>query len=208
MKTTAPMQLHRQYGGCHADITALDWSQDGRWVAVVSKDLAARVYSLQALEGYRVPTLAGHKDTPVGVFFMHRSAASDISLDGRSAADILTVSRDGALFTWEFQAASSDGTEQFGSASAADEQHRSAAAAEDGVADGRPEISASAQPTKRQKLDPQPGKEFAAGAQQGCFVTPCTMHDTVKAILDFAKHSGLFMTTAYTAVGVMNGVKS
>ena len=35
-------------------------------MAVVSKDLAARVYSLHALEGYRVPTLAGHKDTPVG----------------------------------------------------------------------------------------------------------------------------------------------
>ena len=182
MKTTAPMQLHRQYGGCHADITALDWSQDGRWVAVVSKDLAARVYSLQALEGYRVPTLAGHKDTPVGVFFMHRSAASDISLDGKSAADILTVSRDGALFTWEFQAASSDGTEQSRSAAAADEQHRPASAAEDGIADGRPEMSASAQPTKRQKLEARPGKDFAAGARQACLATQYTMHDTVEAI--------------------------
>ena len=27
VKTTAPMQLYRQYGGCHADITALDWSR-------------------------------------------------------------------------------------------------------------------------------------------------------------------------------------
>ena len=166
VKTTAPMQLHRQYGGCHADITALDWSLDGRWVAVVSKDLAARVFSLHALEGYRVPTLAGHKDTPVGVYFMHRPAASDISLDGRSAADILSVSRDGALFTWEFQAASSDGTEQNRSASAADEQHRPAPAAEDGIADGRTEMGASAQPTKRPRLEARQGKDFAAGAQQ------------------------------------------
>ena len=190
MKTTAPMQLHRQYGGCHADITALDWSQDGRWVAVVSKDLAARVYSLHALEGYRVPTLAGHKDTPVGVYFMHRSAASDISLDGKSAADILSVSRDGALFTWEFQAASSDVNEQFRSASAADQQHRLASAAEDSIAEKRPEMNASAQPTKRQKLEAQPGKDFAAGAQQGCFVTPCTTQDTVEAIFGLQSIQG------------------
>ena len=177
------MQLHRQYGGCHADITALDWSQDGRWVAVVSKDLAARVYSLHALEGYRVPTLAGHKDTPVGVYFMHRPAASDISLDGNSAADILSVSRDGALFTWEYQAASSDGNEQFRRASADDEQHRSASAAEDGIADGQPEMGATEQPPKRQRLGVRLSKDFAAGAQQGFPATPCTMHSIVQGIL-------------------------
>lgn len=42
MKTTAPMQLHRQYGGCSADITSLDWSDDSQWIAVASKDLSAR----------------------------------------------------------------------------------------------------------------------------------------------------------------------
>ena len=29
-RATAPMQLHRTYGGCHGDITSLDWSPDGR----------------------------------------------------------------------------------------------------------------------------------------------------------------------------------
>jgi WD40 repeat protein len=41
-KTMAPMQLHKAYGGCHGDITCLDWSPDGRWIAVASKDLTAR----------------------------------------------------------------------------------------------------------------------------------------------------------------------
>ena len=41
-KTTAPMQLHQTYGGCAADITSLDWSEDSLWIAVASKDLSAR----------------------------------------------------------------------------------------------------------------------------------------------------------------------
>ena len=163
VKTTAPMQLYRQYGGCHADVTALDWSQDGQWVAVVSKDLAARVYSLHALTGYRVPTLSGHKDTPVGVFFTNRSAASDISIDGSSPADLLTVSRDGALFTWEFQASSPG----------ADAQPQSASAAGNGISAEEPEADASAQPRKRQKIDPPAGKSFAAGEEQDCLVSMC-----------------------------------
>ena len=41
-KSVNPMQLHRTYGQCHADVTALDWSQDSKWLAAVSKDLSAR----------------------------------------------------------------------------------------------------------------------------------------------------------------------
>ena len=163
MKMTAPMQLYRQYGGCHADITALDWSEDGRWIAVVSKDLAARVYSLHALEGYRVPTLSGHKDTPVGIFFVSGPAASDISLGDSSPADLLTVSRDGALFTWEFQASSPAADEQHQSASTADEQQQRASAAENGAEPDGEEADEGVQPRKKQKADVPPGKDFAAG---------------------------------------------
>lgn len=41
-KSMTPMHLHRTYGQCHADVTALDWSEDSQWLAAVSKDLAAR----------------------------------------------------------------------------------------------------------------------------------------------------------------------
>jgi hypothetical protein len=38
-KSMAPMQLHRTYGGCHDDVTCLDWSECGQFIAVGSKDL-------------------------------------------------------------------------------------------------------------------------------------------------------------------------
>lgn len=64
-KSVAPMELHRTYGQCHADITALDWSPDSLWLAAGGKDLATRVFSMHPLEGYRPPTLAGHREPPV-----------------------------------------------------------------------------------------------------------------------------------------------
>ena len=42
IKAMSPMQLHRTYGQCHADVTSLDWSADSKWLAVGSKDLSAR----------------------------------------------------------------------------------------------------------------------------------------------------------------------
>ena len=42
VKAMSPMQLHRTYGQCHADVTSLDWSADSKWLAVGSKDLSAR----------------------------------------------------------------------------------------------------------------------------------------------------------------------
>jgi WD40 repeat protein len=41
-KVVAPMELHRTYGQCHADITALDWSADSQWLLAASKDLSIR----------------------------------------------------------------------------------------------------------------------------------------------------------------------
>lgn len=166
-KTTAPMQLHRTYGGCHGDVTSLDWSEDGRWIAVASKDLSARcahdvltgicnphictacghalarcacpwrmphcnsasrlphglsstlslppnvwmslfcirVFSLHPLEGYRPATLTGHKDTVVAVFWAGARAAAAAQLEGEPAADLYTVSRDGAVFPWRHEEA-------------------------------------------------------------------------------------------------------
>ena len=46
--------------------------------------------------------LSGHKDTLVGVFFTGAAAASAAELDGTTAPHLLTVSRDGALFAWQF----------------------------------------------------------------------------------------------------------
>lgn len=48
-KSMTPMHLHRTYGQCHADVTALDWSEDSQWLAAVSKDLAARCLCIAEL---------------------------------------------------------------------------------------------------------------------------------------------------------------
>ena len=61
-KSVAPMELHRTYGHCHSDITCVHWSPDSQWLAAGGKDLTARVFSLNPLEGYRPPTLAGHRE--------------------------------------------------------------------------------------------------------------------------------------------------
>ena len=61
-KSVSPMELHRTYGQCHTDITTVDWSADSCWLAVGGKDLSARVFSMQPIEGYRPPTLSGHRE--------------------------------------------------------------------------------------------------------------------------------------------------
>lgn len=56
------------------------------------------MFSLDPIEGYRPPTLAGHRDTLVGVFFARPDPAA-----AAPRADLLTVSRDGALFCWAYE---------------------------------------------------------------------------------------------------------
>lgn len=63
------MQLHRTYGQCHADIASLAWSPCSTFLAVGAKDITARIFTLEPLPGYEPPSLAGHKDAIVGVFF-------------------------------------------------------------------------------------------------------------------------------------------
>ena len=57
-----------------------------------------RVFSLDPIEGYRPPTLAGHRDALVGVFFAHPDPAA-----ANPRIDLLTASRDGALFCWTYE---------------------------------------------------------------------------------------------------------
>jgi len=61
-----------------------------------------RVFSLNPVEGYRPPTLAGHRDALVGVFFAHAAAAAAAAATGATPPALLTVSRDGALFCWAY----------------------------------------------------------------------------------------------------------
>ncbi|RAQ52310.1 periodic tryptophan protein 2 [Aspergillus flavus] len=86
----APFILHRDLAGHFDVIQHLEWSHDSRFILTASKDLTARVWSLDPEEGFEPTTLAGHRQGVKAAFF---------SADQES---IYTVSQDGALFRWEY----------------------------------------------------------------------------------------------------------
>lgn len=86
----APFVRHRIYTGHYADVTAVTWSADSRFFLTASKDLTARIYSLSSEDSVAAATLSGHRDTVVGSYF------SD------DQETIYTVSKDGALFQWQY----------------------------------------------------------------------------------------------------------
>lgn len=86
----APFVLHREYGGHHEDVHSLQWSGDSRFFVSASKDLTARIWSLNPEEGFEPTVLSGHRENVRNAWF---------SADQES---IYTVSRDGALFQWQY----------------------------------------------------------------------------------------------------------
>ncbi|KAH3679327.1 hypothetical protein WICMUC_001067 [Wickerhamomyces mucosus] len=86
----APFVRHRIYAGHFADVISINWSSDSRFFISTSKDLSSRLFSLDSEESSIAMTFAGHRDSVINAFF---SADQEI---------IYTVSKDGALFQWEF----------------------------------------------------------------------------------------------------------
>ncbi|AAS50422.1 AAR057Wp [Eremothecium gossypii ATCC 10895] len=87
----APFVRYRVHAGHFADITSLTWSRDSRFIISTAKDMTARIYSVNAEEkDLASMTFAGHRDYVMGAFF---------SADQEK---IYTVSKDGALFQWEY----------------------------------------------------------------------------------------------------------
>ncbi|KAG4305381.1 hypothetical protein PORY_000937 [Pneumocystis oryctolagi] len=85
----SPFVKHRVYTGHHDIIKTVTWSHDSRFLLTASKDITARMYSLNPTENFTPMTFAGHKEALIGAFF---SSTEEI---------IYTASRDGALFHWE-----------------------------------------------------------------------------------------------------------
>ncbi|KIW18193.1 hypothetical protein PV08_02481 [Exophiala spinifera] len=95
----APFILHREYGGHFDAVRHLSWSGDSRFFLSASKDLTARIWSLDPEEGFEPTVLSGHRQQVRNVWF---------SADQES---IFTVSEDGALFRWGFVARQTDDEE-------------------------------------------------------------------------------------------------
>jgi periodic tryptophan protein 2 len=86
----APFVRHRTYTGHFDDVTSIEWSSDSRFFLTAGKDLTARIWSLDAESEFVPTSLSGHRSTVVGAWF------------SRDQETIWTVSKDGALFRWEF----------------------------------------------------------------------------------------------------------
>lgn len=82
---------HREYTGHYDAVNNITWSSDSRFFLTASKDLTAKVYSLNPIEGFVPTSLAGHKDSVIGAYF------------SKDQETIYTVSKDGALFEWKWQ---------------------------------------------------------------------------------------------------------
>ncbi|KPI42145.1 Periodic tryptophan-like protein [Cyphellophora attinorum] len=86
----APFILHRDLGGHFDEVRHLSWSGDSRFFISSSRDLTARLWSLNPEEGFEPTVLSGHRQQVRAAWF-----SSNQEL-------IYTVSEDGALFRWEF----------------------------------------------------------------------------------------------------------
>ncbi|KAJ5649666.1 uncharacterized protein N7484_003389 [Penicillium longicatenatum] len=86
----APFVLHRDLAAHFDSVQNIEWSSDSRFLLTASRDLTARVWSLNPEDGFEPTTLAGHRQ---GVVTAHFDANQE---------SIYTVSQDGALFRWEY----------------------------------------------------------------------------------------------------------
>ncbi|KAG5456977.1 MAG: putative WD repeat protein [Olpidium bornovanus] len=85
----APMVLHRRLAGHYDGVVSVHWSPDSRFILTTSKDLTARLWSTDPIEGFVPVTLTGHRDVLRGAFF------------STDQSTIYTISKDGSLFIWK-----------------------------------------------------------------------------------------------------------
>ncbi len=113
------------------------------------------MFSLHPLEAFRPPTLAGHKEGIVGVFWAGPRAAELAALDGAEAPHLFTVSRDGALFGWTF---AEDAAARPADAEGAVALPESSSGDADEAAEG-----SEPGPAKRRRIEAPPGPNYAGG---------------------------------------------
>ena len=65
----APFVLHRDLAGHFDSISTIEWSSDSRFLLTASRDLTARIWSLNPEDGFEPTTLAGHRQGVIAAYF-------------------------------------------------------------------------------------------------------------------------------------------
>ncbi|KAF1813820.1 WD40 repeat-like protein [Eremomyces bilateralis CBS 781.70] len=86
----APFVRHRIYTGHFDEVQSIEWSSDSRFFLTASKDLSARIWSLNPEEGFIPTSLSGHRQPVLAAWF------------SKDQETIYTISKDGALFHWGY----------------------------------------------------------------------------------------------------------
>lgn len=73
MGTYNPFIMERVYHGAMDDTTFVNWSYDSKLIAVGSKDMATKVYSLEKYANFRYINLGSHSDAIVACYFEKKS---------------------------------------------------------------------------------------------------------------------------------------
>ncbi|KOC66252.1 Periodic tryptophan protein 2 like protein, partial [Habropoda laboriosa] len=84
-----PFIMERVFHTAMDNTTCINWSYDSRLLAVGSKDMSTKIYSLEKYENFRYINLGGHSDGIVACFFEKKSY------------DLSTISKNGRLCIWE-----------------------------------------------------------------------------------------------------------
>lgn len=106
----APFVRHRVYAGHYNDVLSVTWSPDLRFVLSTSKDLSARVFSVNNEDKAAAAVLHGHRDYVIQAFF---NSTQEI---------IYTVTKDGALNQYEYIEEDEDEVEQNGQHNESDDE--------------------------------------------------------------------------------------
>jgi periodic tryptophan protein 2 len=86
----APFVLHRDLAAHFDVIQDIEWSRDSRFLLTASKDLTARIWSLDPEEGFEPTTLAGHRQGVKAAYFTaDQESVSRIEIFTISLADIV-----------------------------------------------------------------------------------------------------------------------
>lgn len=84
-----PFVMERVFHGATDDVTFINWSYDSKLIAVGSKDMTTKVYSLEKYANFRYINLGSHSDVIVACFFEKKNY------------DLITISKNGQLCVWE-----------------------------------------------------------------------------------------------------------